>query len=221
MKRLLIALATLSLLLSGAGCAARKPASEPQSAAPRWGMSSTANPHGGTAPGEAAEKPDPHAGMTSTDAPDPHAGPGATDPHAGMGATNPHAGTGATEQAHTAMGRTAPKVEAPAPGSLAKTADGTIAEIYGKSAGLKGKKVSVRGKVVKFLPLIMERNWIHLQDGSGDKAAGTGDLTVTSTEEVAPGDVVVATGTLAADKDFGMGYTYKVILENGHFTKEK
>ena len=46
-------------------------------------------------------------------------------------------------------------------------------------AALKDVKVAVRGKVVKFLPAIMGKNWIHLRDGSGSTAAGDFDLTVT------------------------------------------
>ncbi len=38
--------------------------------------------------------------------------------------------------------------------------------------------MKVRGKVVKFTPQIMGKNWIHVQDGTG--ADGTKDLTVTT-----------------------------------------
>ena len=43
----------------------------------------------------------------------------------------------------------------------------TIAELYQDKASLGGKKVSVRGKVVKVSKDIMGKNWVHLQDGTG------------------------------------------------------
>lgn len=101
-------------------------------------------------------------------------------------------------------------------------ADGgmTVAEIYQAKAELPGKKVMLRGKVVKFSPQIMGTNWIHLQDGSGDQADGSNDLTVTSNVEVKVGDTVVATGPLTLDKDFGYGYKYDLIMENATVTVE-
>ena len=61
---------------------------------------------------------------------------------------------------------------------------------------------------------ILDRNWIHLQDGSGSAADGTNDLTVTTDADVKIGDVVTVTGVLAVGKDFGSGYAYDAILEN-------
>ena len=90
----------------------------------------------------------------------------------------------------------------------------TIAEIYGDKTELSGKEVKLRGKVVKFSPQIMGTNWIHLQDGSGEQASGTHDLTVTSNIQVKVGDTLVVTGPLTLDKDFGYGYQYTLIMEN-------
>ncbi len=95
-----------------------------------------------------------------------------------------------------------------------------IAEIYAGKADLSGKTVTLRGKVVKFSPQIMGTNWIHLQDGSGDQAAGTHDLTVTSSVQVNVGDTVVASGPLTLNKDFGYGYKYDLIMENAEVTVE-
>ncbi len=95
----------------------------------------------------------------------------------------------------------------------------SVAEIHAKRAALNGKQVTVRGKVVKVNMGIMGTNWYHLQDGTGSAADGTHDLAVTSNETATVGDVVTASGTLAADKDFGMGYKYEVILENATLTK--
>lgn len=90
----------------------------------------------------------------------------------------------------------------------------TIGEIYAGKADLSEKTVTLRGKVVKFSPQIMGTNWIHLQDGSGDQASGTNDLTVTSGVQVKVGDTIVASGPLTLDKDFGYGYKYNLIMEN-------
>lgn len=95
----------------------------------------------------------------------------------------------------------------------------TIGEIYAQRAALDKTKVTVRGKVVKVSGGIMDRNWIHLRDGSGDPAQKTHDLVVTSRDLAVVGDVVTATGTLAKDKDFGSGYRYSVIVEGATVTK--
>lgn len=96
----------------------------------------------------------------------------------------------------------------------------TIVEIYDGKADLSGKPVTLRGKVVKYSPQIMGVNWIHLQDGSGDKDAGTHDLTVTSQVEVNVGDTIIVSGPLTLDKDFGYGYKYDLIMENADVTVE-
>ena len=93
-----------------------------------------------------------------------------------------------------------------------------VAEIFAGSGELAGKQVMVRGKVVKFLPQIMGKNWLHLQDGSGSE--GTNDLTVTTTTTVNVGDVVLVSGVVSVDRDFGYGYSYDVIIEDAEVTVE-
>jgi hypothetical protein len=90
----------------------------------------------------------------------------------------------------------------------------SIADVWAKSAALSGKSVVVRGTVVKFNGGIMDRNWLHIQDGSGTESDKTNDLTVTTAEMVKVGDVVTVTGILATKKDFGAGYAYDAIIEN-------
>ena len=90
----------------------------------------------------------------------------------------------------------------------------TVAELFDKAAELNGTKVRIRGKVVKFNANIMGKNWLHLQDGSGDPMNNTHDLVVTTTAEIGSPDIIIIEGTLAANKDFGAGYTYTVIVEN-------
>lgn len=97
-------------------------------------------------------------------------------------------------------------------------ADKTVAEIFAQKASLAGKPVKVRGKVVKFSPEIMGKNWIHLQDGTG--TTGTNDLTITTKGMAKQGDTVVISGVISTDKDFGYGYNYPVIIEDGEVKVE-
>lgn len=89
----------------------------------------------------------------------------------------------------------------------------TVEEIITRGGHLKDKPVLVRGKVVKFNPGIMGRNWVHLRDGSGSTAAGTNDILVTTQAQARVGDIVTVKGIVRADKDFGAGYAYKVLIE--------
>lgn len=95
----------------------------------------------------------------------------------------------------------------------------TVAEIYGKKESLNDKVISVRGQVVKASTSIMDRNWIHLQDGSGTIVKRNNNLVVTTKDKAAVGDIVTATGTFHANKDFGAGYKYDAILEDAKLSK--
>ena len=90
----------------------------------------------------------------------------------------------------------------------------TIAEINMGKQKLKGKTVRVRGKVTKFTPNVMGKNWLHIRDSST-----LDDLTATSDSTVAIDDVVILEGKLELDKDYGYGYVYPVILEDAKITK--
>ena len=93
----------------------------------------------------------------------------------------------------------------------------TIAALFTEKAKLSGHQVQLHGKVVKVNNAIMNRNFLHLQDGTGDK--GSNDLTITSQDTAEVGDEVVVTGTITVDKDFGAGYTYPILLEQASVTK--
>jgi hypothetical protein len=127
------------------------------------------------------------------------------------GGTNPH---GATQDA---KGRMASPRDPDAPPIEVAKAEGetgrTIAELYAQKGELSGKTVALRGQVVKYNAGIMGRNWIHLQDGTGDASSGTHDVAVTTSGTAAIGEVVLVEGTVAIDKDFGAGYRYAVIVE--------
>jgi hypothetical protein len=90
----------------------------------------------------------------------------------------------------------------------------TIGELFAKKGELNDKKVIVRGKVVKVSKMIMGKNWLHLQDGTGEATSSTHDLVVTTAGEAQKDAVVVVEGTLHADRDFGSGYRYDVIVED-------
>ncbi|GAB4157704.1 MAG: hypothetical protein Fur0037_25540 [Planctomycetota bacterium] len=119
--------------------------------------------------------------------------------------------------------------EAPAPGPAAAGAGSriekpegglTVEEIWKLGEGGAGKEVLFRGRVVKFNGHILGKNWLHVQDGTG--ADGTNDIAVTtSTEtEVEVGAVVLVRGKLAANRDFGAGYSYELIVEDAAVTVE-
>jgi len=129
----------------------------------------------------------------------------------GAGGSAPGAGNGmATAQTGLAKTTDIGDVHVPkASGANART----VAEIMTKGAELKDKPVLVRGKVVKYNPQIMGKNWIHLRDGSGSVANNTNDVLVTTTSQVKTGDIVTVKGVVRTDKDFGSGYSYKVLIE--------
>ena len=90
----------------------------------------------------------------------------------------------------------------------------TIEECFEKAKKLDKKTVLVRGKVMKVSKMIMGKNWLHLQDGTGNPMNNTHDLVVTTMAEPEPDSIVLIEGTLHADKDFGAGYKYAVIIED-------
>jgi hypothetical protein len=95
----------------------------------------------------------------------------------------------------------------------------TVADVFSKAASLNGKKVKIKGQVVKFSPQIMGKNWLHLQDGTGDPSKNTHDLVVTSADKAEKGEIVTVQGVLVTDKDFGAGYKYAVIVEDVTVTR--
>ena len=95
----------------------------------------------------------------------------------------------------------------------------TVAEIVTGSPQLKDKTVVVRGRVVKFTPDVMGKNWVHLRDGSGSAADNTNDILVTTSDATKVGDVVIAKGVVHTNVDLGSGYSYKVLVENAKLAK--
>lgn len=122
-----------------------------------------------------------------------------------------------TSSANASSGR---KAVAPAKDiAVEKVAGGlSIAELYANKADYEGKVVTVRGQVTKFNSGIMGRNWVHLQDGT--KSGDAFDLTLTTQAVVSKNDVVVFSGTVSLNKDFGAGYVYELILEEATLAAE-
>ena len=94
----------------------------------------------------------------------------------------------------------------------------TVMEILTGREKFVGKSIAVRGRVVKFNGGILGKNWLHVRDGSGGE--GTNDLTVTTDAVARVGDIVLVTGMLASDRDFGSGYKYALIVENAKIVTE-
>jgi hypothetical protein len=86
-----------------------------------------------------------------------------------------------------------------------------IAEIVKNPAKYEGQTIQISGECVKINPNIMGRNWMHFKDGSQDDY----DLVVTSDLAVPEGHVVTMQAKVALNKDFGAGYRYDIILEEG------
>lgn len=94
----------------------------------------------------------------------------------------------------------------------------SINELYDNKADYEGKTVTVHGQVTKFNAGIMGRNWVHLQDGT--KSGDAFDVTITTQAVVSKDDVVVFSGKVGLNKDFGAGYTYDLILEEAELSAE-
>lgn len=87
----------------------------------------------------------------------------------------------------------------------------TIAALVKNKDRLAGKQVTLQGTCTKVNANIMGRNWIHLTDGTLDEY----DLVITSTTAIPVGQEVRMRGTVALEKDFGSGYYYPLLIENG------
>jgi len=94
----------------------------------------------------------------------------------------------------------------------------TVFEIISERKKLAGKNILLRAKVTRFTPNIMEKNWIHVRDGSGDQ--GQNELVVTTSDKARIGDVILIRGIVSVDRDLGFGRKYPVIVENAKITVE-
>ena len=86
-----------------------------------------------------------------------------------------------------------------------------IAELVANYKEYAGKTVQISGICTKVNANIMGKNWIHIKDGSKDEY----DLVITSNTFVKEGDEITMKAVVSLNKDFGAGYTYDLILEEG------
>lgn len=77
----------------------------------------------------------------------------------------------------------------------------------------KNQTITVAGTCTKANYGIMDRNWIHISDGSKDDSNQI-DLTITTKERIQVGSKVALKGKITLDKDFGAGYRYSIIMED-------
>jgi hypothetical protein len=100
---------------------------------------------------------------------------------------------------------------APAEGGI------SIAKLFASRNDYSGKKIKIKGQVVKVNEEVMGKNWIHIQDGTKD--GENFDLTITTLDKTAMDEVVTFEGTITLNKDFGYGYSYEVIMEDAKLVK--
>lgn len=89
----------------------------------------------------------------------------------------------------------------------------SIAKLLSDSESFSNKEILIKGRVVKVNKNILNRNWVHLKDGTSFN--NKSELTISTTDTVMLGDIVTFKGQLTLDKDFGYGYVYPVLVENG------
>jgi hypothetical protein len=93
----------------------------------------------------------------------------------------------------------------------------SLHDLFSGRDKLEGKTVILTGKVIKFMPDIMSKNWIHLQDGTSYD--GFNDITITSLAKVKVDEIVTLKGTVVLNKDLGSGYKYDILIEDAVVVK--
>ena len=102
-----------------------------------------------------------------------------------------------------------------APRNITKNGSIKISEIIANPKNYEGKIIQVSGECEKVNYNIMGKNWIHLKDGSKDEY----DFVITSEVQIPEGHVVTMKGKVYLDKDFGAGYRYDIIIEEGEIVQ--
>jgi hypothetical protein len=112
---------------------------------------------------------------------------------------------------------TAEAVAPPAPGEITLLEGGhTVTAIHAQRTELAGQEISIRARVMKVSEQILGKNWITLQDGTGEAPF---DRLIATTDELPEiGKTLVARGTIGLDVDLGSGYNYATLLEEAVFT---
>lgn len=140
----------------------------------------------------------------------------------GLPSAAPPAGHGMGSQPPSGHGMAAGEAaDQPAPPTVkagdVKPATGadahTVSQIFKNAAALSGKQVRLRAVVTKRTDGILDRNFLHVRDGTGSDEGKDNDLVVTTKDTPTVGQTVLIEGTVSTNKDFGAGYTYAVIVE--------
>jgi hypothetical protein len=93
----------------------------------------------------------------------------------------------------------------------------SLGQLLSNKENYSGKIILIKGKVLKVNNAIMDRNWVHIADGTGFKDII--DLGITTLDTVKVGDVVTFKGKIALNKDFGYGYVYPILMEKATLIK--
>ena len=118
----------------------------------------------------------------------------------------------AKDNPHTEVSNTyiVDKIEQPKNGT-------SIEELISHKDNYANKEIVVKGKVVKVNNGIMNKNWVHIADGTVFE--NKRDLGITTLDSVKMGDIVTFKGKLTLNKDFGYGYVYPILLEDAVIVK--
>lgn len=90
-----------------------------------------------------------------------------------------------------------------------------ISELVNNPKKYEGKTIQLDGICTKVNAGIMNRNWLHIKDGSKDNY----DLVITTDAYVPEGAAFTIKAVVALNQDFGAGYKYDLILEQGQVVK--
>jgi hypothetical protein len=89
-----------------------------------------------------------------------------------------------------------------------------VGTVFAELSARADREIVVVGTVAREASA-MGSIWVHIQDGTGDPAAETHDLTVQTQQPVTRGQRVAFRGTLRKDVDLGFGYRYAAMVEDG------
>jgi hypothetical protein len=130
-------------------------------------------------------------------------------PRSPMAALSP-AHPGVASAAPAAPATRADDVEVPrASGANARN----ISELFSESAKLEGKRLRVRGQIVKVTAGVLGKTYFRLRDGSSARSEER-ELVVTSQAEAPVGAVATFEGTLRTQVDVGIGFRYPILLSD-------
>lgn len=86
-----------------------------------------------------------------------------------------------------------------------------ISDLVADPKKYEGQTIQLSGECIKINLNIMKMNWIHIQDGSQNDY----DLVITTNQIVLADEFITIQAVVSLNKDFGAGYKYDLILENG------